>query len=90
MQLTNISLNISTKIDASLAALRRGSMVMIRDRNQRAGFIKAAEFADFELPKFPYLDQITPTLCLTKNHVEYFHFIILNSFTLESLFYNLI
>ena len=71
MQLTNISQNISTKIDASLAALRRGSMVMIRDPNQRAGFVKAAEFADFELPKFPYLDKITPTLCFTKKHVEF-------------------
>ena len=71
MQLTNTSQNISTKIDASLAALRRGSMVMIRDQNQRAGFVKAAEFADFELPKFPYLDKITPTLCFTKKHVEF-------------------
>ena len=69
--MTNTSQNMSTKIDASLAALRRGSMVLIRDQNQRAGFIKAAEFADFALPKFPYLEQIPPTLCFTKKHVEF-------------------
>ena len=26
---------------------------------------------DFDLPKFPYLEQITPTLCFTKKHVEF-------------------
>ena len=59
------------KIDAALAAIRRGSLVLIRDQNQRAGFVRAAEFADFELPEIPGLKQIAPVLCFTKQHVEY-------------------
>ena len=71
MQLTITSQNIASKIDAALAALRRGSLVMIRDQNRRAGFAKAAEFADFELPKIPNLNQIAPTLCFTNQHIKY-------------------
>ena len=72
MQLTNISQQMTAKIDTAVTTLRRGSMVMIRDQIGRAGFIRAAEFADFELPEIPNLKQIAPTLCLTKQHVAFF------------------
>ncbi len=71
MQLTINPKNIAGKIDAALSALRRGSMVVIRDKNQRAGFIRAAEFADYELPEIPYINQIAPILCLTRQQVQY-------------------
>ena len=71
MQLTVISQNMATKIDAAIASLRRGSLIMIRDQNQRAGFAQAAEFADFDLQEIPILKRIAPTLCFTKQHVEY-------------------
>lgn len=63
--------NISGKIDIALSALRRGSIIMIRDQNQRVGFIRAAEFADYELPAIPQISQIAPTLCFTKQHVQF-------------------
>ena len=69
--MTIVSQNMMAKIDAALAAIRRGSLVLIRDQNQRAGFVRAAEFADFELPEIPGLKQIAPVLCFTKQHVEY-------------------
>ena len=72
MQLTNISQQMTAKIDTAVAALRRGSMVMIRDQNGRAGFAQAAEFADFELPEISALKKIVPTLCLTKQHIAFF------------------
>jgi GTP cyclohydrolase II len=71
MQLTIIPKNIVGKIDTALSALRRGSMVMIRDQNQRAGFIRAAEFADYELPEIPHISQIAPTLCFTRQQVKF-------------------
>ena len=71
MLLRTISKNISSKIDTALSALRRGSMVVIRDQNQRGGFIRAAEFADYEIPEIPDLTQIAPTLCFTRQHVQF-------------------
>ncbi|MBT5798352.1 GTP cyclohydrolase II [Alphaproteobacteria bacterium] len=61
--------NIAGKIDTALSALRRGSFIMIRDQSQRAGFIRAAEFADYDLPEIPQLRKMTPSLCFTRQHV---------------------
>ena len=44
---------------------------MIRDQNQRAGFVRAAEFADYELPEIPHITQIAPTLCFTRQQVQF-------------------
>ncbi len=71
MQLTIIPKNIASRIDTALSALRRGSMVIIRDQNQRTGFIRAAEFADYELPEIPNISQIAPTLCFTRQQVQF-------------------
>ena len=60
-----------SKIDIALSTLRRGSIVMIRDQNQRAGFVRAAEFADYELPEIPHITQIAPTLCFTRQQVQF-------------------
>ena len=63
--------NIFGKIDTALSALRRGSFVMIRDQNQRAGFVRAAEFADYQIPEILQLKQTMPTLCFTNQQVKF-------------------
>ena len=71
MQMMIHKKNIFGKIDTALSALRRGSFVMIRDQNQRAGFVRAAEFADYQIPEIFQLKQTMPTLCFTNQQVKF-------------------
>ena len=58
------------KRDRIFSELKRGHVVVVRDRKGQAGLIRAAEFADYDGEFNSYSSVSAPIMCITARHVQ--------------------